>query len=221
MGIPRDIIEGQLHMLWPLGQRVDPESLRLPDGYALRPGLRAAPDHPVDPASPADHADHPGANSADVASFRALMTRVGLGTWDDEQLTQVHKTVVPNGWQVVVHQPSGVLVATGMAQHNPIDDLYSDGYEVGWIAADPDHSGRGLGRVVTAAALQRLLDAKARCIYLRSDDFRLPALKTYLALGFLPHLYTASMPARWEAVCERLSWPFIPELWPRAEGVPP
>jgi mycothiol synthase len=178
----------QLHMLWPANRRLDPTALRVPRGYLLREGRTDV-----------------------VGAFRELMARVDLGTWDDDHLARVRETLVDRGWHVVIHQPSGKLVATGMAQRNPIDGLYPDGYEVGWIAADPRHSGRGLGRLVTAAALQRLLDTARMCIYLRTDDFRLAAVKTYLTLGFVPHLYMPDMHRRWAAVCNQLSWPFTPQ----------
>jgi mycothiol synthase len=171
----------QLHMLWPTGRRPEPDALRLAPGYLLRPGT-----------------------GEDVAPFRELMARVELGSWSDEELARVHATVLPDGWLVIVHQPTGRLVATGMAQHNPVPDLYPDGYEVGWIAAEPDHAGRGLGRSVTAAVTTRLVDAAATSIFLRTDDFRLPALAIYLRLGFTPHLYAPDMQDRWAAVYQRL-----------------
>ncbi|WP_203923856.1 GNAT family N-acetyltransferase [Rugosimonospora africana] len=171
----------QLHMLWPAGRRPYPDALRPAPGYLLRPG-----------------------SDADIAPFRELMARVELGSWGDEELAQVHASVLPDGWLVVVHQPTGRLVATGMAQHNPVPELYPGGYEVGWIAADPDHSGHGLGRSVTAAVANRLVDAGAMSIFLRTDDFRLPALAIYLRLGFTPHLYAPDMSDRWAAVHQRL-----------------
>ncbi len=110
---------------------------------------------------------------------------------------------------------TGTVVATGFAQDNPVPELYPDAHEVGWIAADPDHGGKGLGRAVTAAATARLLDLGAGQVYLRTDDHRLPAVRTYLALGFVPQFWTDGMAARWQEVCDRLGWPFDPVAWAR------
>ncbi len=187
--------QGQLRMLWPTDRQPASGSTSVPDGYLLRT-----------------------AGTEDVPSFRSLMAQVELGTWDDETLAQVAATVVPSGWLVVVHEPTDTLVATGMAQQRPIEPLYPDGYEVGWIAAHPAHGGRGLGRAVTAAAAACLVEIGASCIYLQTDDFRLPAIKTYLRLGFVPHLWADGMEARWQEVCERLSWPFTPKAWQRTTG---
>ncbi|MEQ4203793.1 GNAT family N-acetyltransferase [Actinopolymorpha sp. B17G11] len=183
--------ETQLHMVWPAGRVLAEDALGLPEGYALEP---AGSDH--------------------LPAFRELMAKVALGQWNDENLARVRATVVPSGWQVVRHQATGALVATGMAQLNPIADLYPEGHEVGWIAAHPDHGGRGLGRVITAAAVARLLDVGATEIYLRTDDYRLPAIKAYLRLGFVPHLWADGMVERWRTVCDRLDWPFEPPTWP-------
>jgi mycothiol synthase len=139
--------ETQLHMVWPAGGPLAADALRLPDGYSLEP-----------------------AGADELPAFRELMAKVALGQWNDENLERVRATVVPSGWQIVRHRASGALVATGMAQRNPIADLYPEGHEVGWIAAHPDHGGRGLGRVITAAALARLLEVGATQIYLRTAD---------------------------------------------------
>ena len=181
-------------MLWPLGASPADDDLRAPEGYRLRP-----------------------AGPEDVPGFTALMAAVELGTWNDESLARTTASVVPGGWHVVAHEATGTLVATGMAQRNPIP-LYPDGREVGWIAAHPDHGGRGLGRLVTAVATRRLLDLDAARIFLRTDDHRSPALKAYLRLGFVPHLWAEEMSERWQAICARLDWPFAPERWAEHAG---
>ena len=44
-------------------------------------------------------------------------------------------------------------------------------------------------------------------IYLSTDDWRLPAIKVYLKLGYEPLLYADDMKGRWKAVCGKLGWP--------------
>src|ERR687895_670294 len=69
--------------------------------------------------------------------------------------------------------------------------------ELGWVVVDPRHRARGLGLLVCQAVLDvvRVLDHDHA--YLLTDDFRLPAIKTYLRLGFEPVLVDPSHPARW------------------------
>jgi mycothiol synthase len=141
---------------------------------------------------------------ADGATFLALMRRVELGTWDDARLTRVRETILPGGWMWVVEQGNGALVATAMAQDNPSPDLGLDG-EVGWVASDPDHRGRGLGRLVVAAAVARLEAAGYQHIYLKTDDHRLPAIRVYVGLGFEPLYYANGMRERWDAIRANLA----------------
>lgn len=186
----------QLRMLWPTALRPASALMHAPRGYQLRGGA-----------------------DDDTEAFLRLMTRVELGTWDVEKVLHWTTTVVPGGWTVVVHEASDQLVATCMGHRRPIKDLYPEGYEVGWIAASPDHAGHGLGRIITAVATARLLDVGARCIYLQTDDFRLPALKSYLEVGFVPHLWAEGMLERWRTICTQLKVPFTPKGWPGYRSV--
>ena len=49
-----------------------------------------------------------------------------------------------------------------------------------------------------------MIRAGYRRVYLSTDDFRLPALKVYLTVGFEPLMYADDMPARWSAVRRKL-----------------
>ena len=54
------------------------------------------------------------------------------------------------------------------------------------VCALPEHRGKGLGRLVTLATLRYMRDRGDRAAQLQTDDFRLAAVRTYLALGFVP-----------------------------------
>lgn len=172
--------QGQLHMLWPTGRPAP--SVALPPEYELR--LFRDSDEPA---------------------HLALMKRIQLGTWENGEMLQRRPTILPGGFFVVIHKASGKLVATAMAHHRPTA-LHPEGGEVGWVGADPDHAGKGLGTAVVAAAVNRLIRAGYDHVYLSTDDFRLPAIKTYLKLGFEPMMYKDDMPGRWEAVKQTLGW---------------
>lgn len=178
-------------MAWPTGELLGCNAFNCRSGYVLRQ-----------------------ATEADIPAFRALMETVQLGTWDDESLSNTLAELLPSSWQVIVHGSSGALVATGMALRRPITDYYPNGTELGWFAADPAHAGRGLGRAIVAATVVRALELGARDIFLQTDDFRIPAVKTYLSVGFLPDLWAADMPGRWQKLCAQLDWPYTPTAWP-------
>lgn len=65
-------------------------------------------------------------------------------------------------------------------------------------------AGRGLGLLVCAEATGWLIGQGMPVIDLTTDDFRLPAVKTYLRLGYLPVIDDDEMLMRWRQVLARL-----------------
>jgi mycothiol synthase len=63
-----------------------------------------------------------------------------------------------------------------------------------------DYRGKGLAKPLNAAVLKYLLEKGCVRIVLDTDDFRIPAIKAYLGLGFVPVLHDADMRERWLAV---------------------
>jgi len=154
--------------------------LRVPEGYRLerlRPG-----------------------QEADWA--RVLSSTKDLGEWTEERaqkaFTGRHRVRRDSVFLVYWGDEP---VATACVQE---DDDRPHIPELGWVAVDPRHRGKGLGKVVSVAVLNELYDRGFRRCILRTDDFRLPAIKTYLALGFAPHMMDDSHPDRWAKVWEAL-----------------
>jgi mycothiol synthase len=131
------------------------------------------------------------------------MNKAGFEGWDGERLATMLKKVLPEGFFVIVHCATGKIVAAAMATHSPTE-LHPYGGELSWVAAAPEHRGKGLGLAVSAQAAARLIQAGYRNIYLLTDDFRLPAIKTYLKLGYEPLLCCQDMAERWESVYRKL-----------------
>ena len=181
----------QLKMVWPAHLLDSPPEVHVPDGYTLRT------------YQPGDEAD-----------FYKVMDLAGFKDWDDETLRPWLFKILPDGWFLIVHAASGEIVATAMANHNP-QELHPFAGELGWVAAHPEHAGNGLGLAVCASVVQRLLKAGYRTLYLNTDDWRLPAIKIYLKLGFVPFLYAPDMAERWQGVCQQLGWAFTPGDWPQ------
>ncbi|NLO81805.1 MAG: GNAT family N-acetyltransferase [Clostridiales bacterium] len=71
----------------------------------------------------------------------------------------------------------------------------------------PEHSGKRLGYQVCLAALHHMaLEGKSSAV-LHTDDFRLPAIKTYWNLGFKPMLVHENQVRRWYEVSLKLNLP--------------
>ncbi len=77
----------------------------------------------------------------------------------------------------------------------------------GWfrmIATCPEARGHGAGRLVCLAALHCLAARGYKTAVLSTDDFRIPAIKLYLSLGFEPIYTHESHPGRWAKVMENI-----------------
>lgn len=99
----------------------------------------------------------------------------------------------------------GRAVATASAWNRPGPGGKPVGY-LHMVGALPAFQGRGLGRLVSLAALHAMAAEGCAEAALQTDDFRLAAIQTYLRLGFAPDRgFHPSMPGRWEAVFQSLS----------------
>jgi len=68
----------------------------------------------------------------------------------------------------------------------------------------PEHQGKGLGHVLVLHVLDYFRKKGFREAILDTDDFRLPAIKTYLKLGFEPVYIGENHRRRWEIVKHKL-----------------
>lgn len=147
--------------------------------------------------------------TGDRDAYHALLASAGMAMprmeyWDQH--------ILPGGFFVVEHEASRSLAACCFASHHPAARHPHAG-NLGWLAADPAHKGKGLGRAAAAAVTALLVERGYRRIYLETHDFRVPAIKTYLQLGWVPLLYQEDMNDRWKAVCSNADWPFTPDDW--------
>lgn len=182
----------QLQMLWPANLFATPAKVRLPLGYHLRLF-----------------------SEKDTDAYLTLVHEAGFAHFDEASVLDCARRTLPDGLFVIEHEATGVLAATALANHIPTE-LHPNGGELGWVAGSVAHAGKGLGIAVCSAVINRFMEAGYRRIYLKTDDWRLAALKSYLKMGFEPFLFLPDMPERWQAVCEKLKWPYTPKAWPQA-----
>jgi RimJ/RimL family protein N-acetyltransferase len=170
-----------LLMLWPKDRLHTPPVPVLPDDYALR-----------------QYAD------ADENAYIALTHKAGFD-WGVDRFHSMLPKIIPAGLFVIEHKPTGSLVATSFCKHNPIPGHPFAG-ELGWVAGDPDHSGKGLGMAVCAAVTARFIQVGYQDIYIRTQDWRLPAIKVYLKLGYEPQIDCEAMAEVWKTIFRQLKW---------------
>ncbi len=171
----------QLQMIWPAERTPSWPERPAPAGYLLR-----------------------GFHDGDEEAYIELMHIAGFGAWNRDNLDLVRKKAVPNGIVFVEHVASARIIATAMGWYRPTA-IFSDGYEMGWVAADPEHKGKGLGRLVVTAVTQTMLQDGAKRIYLLTDDWRLPAISVYLKVGYVPLYHKPDMARRWHDVFAKLN----------------
>lgn len=105
-----------------------------------------------------------------------------------------------------VEDENHIPLATATAQFK----LDGDGPHLHMVGARESARGKGLGLPVCAAAIQKHRDEGRMNCFLSTHDWRLPAVKQYLKLGFLPLLSHESMRGRWEAIAKIFNIASIP-----------
>lgn len=104
---------------------------------------------------------------------------------------------------VYVLERDGRLVATASARHEQ-KRFPGLGY-VHWVGVAPSERGRGFGRDAVERVDAHLIAEGLWPIILETDDDRLPAISTYLGLGFIPHYIDDDHEERWSHVFAALS----------------
>jgi mycothiol synthase len=131
----------------------------------------------------------------DEEAWIALLNTGDFGEWDrtrlDRMLAGERAPIPHDGIFFATHQ--GQLVGTACTF------LYPDAAELGWVVVHPAHRGRRLSEALTHAVLAFSQAQGYSYVYLKTEDFRLAAIKTYLRVGFEPEMVDPSHPAWWEA----------------------
>jgi ribosomal protein S18 acetylase RimI-like enzyme len=157
-----------------------PPELSLPEGYTLRL-----------------------AGPRDAGAVARCMT-LAFGDWDEEKVrTAFLEAPDCQATFVAVDVASGAVAA--VASHREVPDRFPGATYLHWVGGDPAHAGRGLGAAVSAAVLSYGRRRGLRDAVLETDDHRLPAIATYLRLGFAPEYRDPSHPPRWAAVFHHLA----------------
>ena len=90
----------------------------------------------------------------------------------------------------------------------------NSGY-VHMVKAKESERGKGLGQAMAQYSLKVFEDRGIDNIILTTDDYRLPAIKTYLDAGYLPVVYGErdnEINKRWDKVLENLNYPEVQRL---------
>jgi mycothiol synthase len=167
--------------------------MRLPEFSGLPSAPPLAPGYVLRPAVPADH-----------EQLACLLSEAFGDSWDAKRVAEEFSSA--NGVEAtyVVAGPAGV-VATAAARRIP--DRYPDAGYVHYVGARSSERGKRLGEIVTRQVAAHFAAAGLHQAVLETDDFRLPAILTYLRLGFVPEPRAPGDAARWSQVLRNLTGP--------------
>ena len=70
------------------------------------------------------------------------------------------------------------------------------------VACKDEYRGQGVGTRLNVEAVRALHRAGMKTAYLTTDDFRIPAIRSYLRAGFYPDIIDDEHRARWDAIFE-------------------
>lgn len=142
----------------------------------------------------------------DREAYIALRASAGFdNTHVKKELSDALSNLRPHGFLLIEEISTGALAASAMSRCG-----YFKNYDnLSWVMTHPDYRGRSFARLVCTKALENSLSYNADGMTLATDDFREPALRMYLKLGWRPWLYTLEddMNARWETIAEKLNIP--------------
>lgn len=91
----------------------------------------------------------------------------------------------------------------GTAGIRPVSEDFS---LLTWVAVDPRYQGQKLARTLVALAMREALSTDTKMVFLVTDDSRLAAIKTYIALAFRPCLssWDSTHYYRWKQISRKL-----------------
>jgi mycothiol synthase len=169
----------QLKMACTFTSRADTCAESLPDGYELR-----------------------SFRCGDEDDWLRFINQTGsFGVLDEEYFThEILQTLIPGGGQLLIkgHEIVGCASACRLRAYLPHATLM-------YVVVSADERGRGLGRALTYAAMRVARQAGYTGLVLNTDDKRIPAIRTYLSAGFVPHLLSEfDHSARWSAVMREI-----------------
>ena len=141
-------------------------------------------------------------SKGDESGIAALLQTTFGDVWTSERAMEVLIDADDVKTTFVIEH-NGEIVATASARLLP--QMYPDAGYVHYVAASPNHAGKKLGYIVSLATLHEFVRLGCTSAVLDTDDFRLPAVKTYLNLRFVPHHTDDTHAERWATVQSNLA----------------
>jgi mycothiol synthase len=138
-------------------------------------------------------------DESNLASLASTLSAAFNEPWSEERVR--HKLTEASDVKAVYTVTwKGKIVATASSRWL-LERFPVSGY-VHWVGTHPDHTRRGLSSALMAQLLYDFIDRGYKDAVLETDDFRIPAIRTYLKFGFIPvyELSGEDHRYRWSAI---------------------
>ena len=126
----------------------------------------------------------------------------GIGEWTPDKCREElisQPQFLPDGlFFMTCH---GHPIGSACAYRNS-PEQWEEGY-LHMVCVLPEHRGKQLGYLLTLAVLRYFHDHGFKQVVLQTDDFRVPAIKAYLRLGFEPLFTDDTHPDRWKKLLDQ------------------
>jgi len=172
----------------------------LPPQLRLRRALEAPlpPERPLPPGFRV----RPYARGDEAAWARLLHDNGELGDWDEARVRGMiardePKLLLEGAFFV---EGDHELVATGCTMRHRCCVPDRELLEISWVGVAPSARGHGLAYVLSRHLLAYWQPRAAADVFILTDDWRVPAIVTYLRLGFRPETVHHNQVERWRAL---------------------
>lgn len=139
----------------------------------------------------------------DEAAWAKIMNS-GIGAdWTAEKCSEAlisKSQFLPDGLFFAVHDDEPVGSACAW-RSSP--DEWNEGY-LHMVCVLPEHRGKNVGYLLALSVLHYFREHKFQSCILDTDEWRIPAIKSYLRLGFEPMYLDESQRERWQKVFEHV-----------------
>jgi mycothiol synthase len=175
---------------------------------SLQPQLRLcrpleAPLPPQKPLPPG-HAVRPYAPGDEAAWAKLLHENRLLGDWDEARIRAMIECDSPelllDGTFFVLR--GGEFVATACTRRHQARTPDRELLEIGWVGVAESARGHSLAYIVSHAVLAHWQPRVAADVFILTDDWRVPAIVTYLRLRFRPEIVHPNQLERWRRLAE-------------------
>ena len=133
----------------------------------------------------------------------SVLNSVGsLGLWNPSRFREKILSTVENPKKdvFIVYSTDAIIGFTVVHKKSLDNDLR----EIGWVAVRPENWGEKLGYKLLMYIMSEMKRRNIYHVYLRTDSSRMFAIKTYLRVGFHPHIRNDIDRKRWHKIMSGL-----------------